>query len=191
MKKELQHFLGVINFYRRFLQGAAGTLLPLSNLLKGKKNDFVWTEQCSIAFENAKQLLANATLLRHPDPSKSICLYTDASDFAIGATLSQEDDGSFSPLAFFSRKLAEVETKYAKFDRELLAVYLSIKHFRHMLEGRVFPVITDHKPLTKAMALPSNKSPRQTRQLSFISEFTTDIRYVKGCLLYTSDAADE
>ena len=67
-----------------------------------------------------------------------------------------------------------------KFDRELLAIFEAVKHFRHFLEGKNFTIFTDHKPLTFAMNSLTEKSPRQTRQLSFISEFTTDIKHVSG-----------
>ena len=73
------------------------------------------------------------------------------------------------------------ERRYSTFDRELLAVYLSIKHFRYFLEGRIFHVITDHKPLTFAFnASPDRHSPRQCRHLDFISQFTTNLRHIHG-----------
>ena len=77
--------------------------------------------------------------------------------------------------------LSPAETNYSTFDREVLAMYLAIKHFRHFIEGREFHVWTDHKPLTFSIATNSNcYSPRQARQLDFISQFTTNIRHVKG-----------
>ena len=77
------------------------------------------------------------------------------------------------PVAFFSKALSAAEKKYLEFDRELLAIYGSIKHFRHFIEGRQFMVFTDHKPLTYALT----SSPTH---LSYIAEITTDIRHVKG-----------
>ena len=82
---------------------------------------------------------------------------------------------------FFSKKMKAAETKYSTFDRELLAVYLAIRHFRHFLEGRQFHVLTDHKPLTFALQKRSDRhSPRQARQLDFISQFTLTIRHIHG-----------
>ncbi|KAG8190957.1 hypothetical protein JTE90_010821 [Oedothorax gibbosus] len=90
-------------------------------------------------------------------------------------------EDELQPLSFFSRKLSPAEKNYSAYDRELLAAYASIKHFRHMLEARQFTLHTDHKPLTYAFRQRSDKcSPRQARQLDFISQFTTDIRYIKG-----------
>ena len=84
-------------------------------------------------------------------------------------------------IAFFSKKLQPTEVKYSTFGRELLAVYLAIKHFRHFLEGRDFTVFTDHKPLIYALhARPDRHSPREIRHLDYVSQFTTDIRHVKG-----------
>ena len=84
-------------------------------------------------------------------------------------------------LAFFSQKLRPPERKYSAFDRELLALYLGIRHFRYLLEGRQFIAFTDHKPLTFCMSKVSDPwSNRQQRHLSYISEFTTDIRHVQG-----------
>ena len=81
------------------------------------------------------------------------------------------------------------EIKYSTFDRELLAVYLAIKHFRHFIEGRQFKVFTDHKPLTFSLASHSNHyTPRQIRHLDYISQFTTDIQYIIGSSNPVADA---
>ena len=105
----------------------------------------------------------------------------DASNIAVGGVLQQFVSGTWRPIAFFSRRLQPAETRYSTFGRELLAVYLAIKHFRHMVEGRVFSVWTDHKPLTHALATSSDRySPREIRHLDFVSQYTTDIRHVPG-----------
>jgi len=91
--------------------------------------------------------------------------------------------------AFFSKKLSPTEAKYSAFDRELLAVYLAIKHFRHMVEARRFVIYTDHKPLTFAFRQkPEKCTPRQFRHLDFIGQFTTDIRHMAGPENVTADA---
>ena len=97
---------------------------------------------------------------------------------AVGGILEQHIDGPWKPLAFFSRKLRPPEVKYSAFDRELLGIYLSIRHIRYFLEARPFTIYTDHKPLALAFAKASDPfSPRQQRHLSYISEFSTDIHY--------------
>ena len=90
------------------------------------------------AFDRANEMLANATTLNHPDPSSHIALITDASDTAIGAVLEQKVQGNWQPLAFLSKKLKTAEQKYSTYDRELLAIFLGIKHFKYFLEGRNF-----------------------------------------------------
>ena len=113
-----------------------------------------------------------------------LCLLTltsDASDRAVGAVLEQFKQGQWQPLAFFSRQLRNAELKYSAFDRELLGVHLAIRHFWFMLEGRLFSVYTEHKPLVHAEAKTAELwSSRQQRHLSAISEFATDIRHVSG-----------
>ncbi|GFV25629.1 transposon Tf2-11 polyprotein [Trichonephila clavipes] len=130
--------------------------------------------------ERCKQALADAALA-HPSPSAPLALHVDASDYAIGGALHQVVDSELQPLAFFSRKLTSSEKSYSAYDRELLAIYSAIRHFRYMLEARDFTVFTDHKPLTYAFRQKSDKcSPRQIRQLDFISQFTTNIVHIPG-----------
>ncbi|GFX21676.1 hypothetical protein TNCV_1200561 [Trichonephila clavipes] len=128
-----------------------------------------------------KQALADAALLAHPSTSAPLALHVDASDYAIGGALHQVVDSELQPLAFFSRKLTSSEKSYSAYDRELLAIYSAIRHFRYMLEARDFTVFTDHKPLTYAFRQKSDKcSPRQIRQLDFISQFTRNIVHIPG-----------
>ena len=181
-KVELQRFLGCVNFFHRFLPDVAATLAPLHSLtasVSAQKAQLSWLPPHVEAFAAAKRALCGAVKLVHPDPTASLSLTTDASNVAVGAVLSHGGpDGE--PIAFFSKKMSPAEIKYSAFDRELLGVYLAIRHFRHMLEGRIFTIWTDHKPLCGAISSSADKSPRQTRHLSFISEFSTDIRHVAG-----------
>ena len=181
--KQLQEYLGMINFYNRFIPHAAHIMQPLYDALKGTKDsdDVDWSPERLQAFEDAKAALARAAMLAHPSPAAPIALTTDASDYAVGAVCEQWVDGAWQPLAFFSKKLRDTERKYSTFDRELLALFLAVRHFRFLLEGREFTAFVDHKPLTFAMAKTTEPwSGRQQRQLSAISEFTTDIQHVAG-----------
>ena len=183
-QRKLREFLGLINFYHRFVPNCAGILQPLNAVLSHSlANDRVlsWTPLTTDAFKQAKQMLARATMLFHPKPDALTSIMTDASNKAVGAVLQQKLGADWHPISYFSRKLNVAETKYSAFDRELLAVYLAIKHFRHFVEGRPFHVLTDHKPLTYALSSNSTEyTPRQIRHLDYISQFTTDLRYVKG-----------
>ena len=182
--RKLRTFLGLVNFYHRFIPNCASILEPINSLLchpAGKDHQLSWTDAATIAFNTIKEALATTALLTHPKPFAPTCIMTDASDMAVGAVLQQEINGHWNPLAYFSKKLQPAETRYSTFDRELLAIYLAIKHFRHFVEGRDFHIATDHKPLTFALATASDKhTPRQIRHLDYISQFTTDIRHVSG-----------
>ena len=181
---KLRTFLGVVNFYHRFIPNYASILEPINSLLchpAGKDHQLSWTDAATIAFNTIKEALATTALLTHPKPFAPTCIMTDASDMAVGAVLQQEINGHWNPIAYFSKKLQPPETRYSTFDRELLAIYLAIKHFHHFVEGRNFHIATDHKPLTFALATASDKhTPRQIRHLDYISQFTTDIRHVSG-----------
>ena len=103
--------------------------------------------------------------------------------------IQQYNNNSWCPFSFFSRKLTPTETCYSTFDTELLAIYQSIRHFRHLLEGRTFHVLTDHKPLIYALSSRSDRhSPRQARQLDYISQFTSTIRHIQGSENVVADA---
>ncbi len=182
--RQLREYLGLLNFYRRFLPNCAKLLLPLTNLLIGKaspKAPVAWSPSTELAFQSSKECLANATMLFHPQHDAPTSIATDASDFAVGAVLLQLIDGAWSPIAFFSKKLQPAETRYSTLNGELLAIYLAIRYFMHFVEGREFFVLTDHKPLTYSLQAHHNcRSPRQSRHLDFIAQFTTDIRYIRG-----------
>ena len=179
-KQSLQRFLGMLNFYHRFLPGIAHTLLPLTEATKGKKKEIEWTDERQSGFNKTKSALASVVMLHHPDPVAPIKLAVDASDFAIGAELAQYQRGMWIPIAFFSRKLTKTQCRYYTFDRELQAIFSAVKHFRYFLEGRPFCIFTDHKPLTYVLSSMADRSPRQERQLTYIAEFSTDIRHISG-----------
>ena len=180
----LQEFAGMVNFYHRFIPGAARLMKPIYLALSGNTKKSVpldWNSNLDQAFKATKEALAKATLLTHPQTSAATALTVDASDTALGGVLEQFIDDQWQPLAFFSRKLRPPEQRYSTFDRELLAIHLGVRHFRYFLEGRPFTIFTDHKPLTFAMNKISEPwSLRQQRQLTAISEFSTDIQHVSG-----------
>lgn len=135
-----------------------------------------WTPLTKQAFEDTKRHLAEATLLAHPVEGAPLILRADASDAAMCAALKQFVQGKMESLGFFSRKFADTQAYYSAYDRELQAVFSALKFFRHMAERRKLTIVTDHKPLIYAFRQRLNKaSPRQQRQLDFISQLSTDI----------------
>ncbi|GBP57240.1 hypothetical protein EVAR_82952_1 [Eumeta japonica] len=169
--KELRRFLGMINFYRRFIPDAARIQAPLNALLTGSiKNSHPINiiGEALKAFNTCKDSLCHASLLAHPDCDAKFNLVNIKTKLG-------------SPLAFYSHKLSTAQRNYSPYDRELLAIYEAIKHFRHMLEARDFVIFTDHKPLCHAFKTRKDKcSPRQYRHLDFISQFSTNIRHISG-----------
>jgi RNase H-like domain found in reverse transcriptase/Reverse transcriptase (RNA-dependent DNA polymerase) len=182
--KQLQGFLGIVNFYRQFVPGAASILLPLTEYLKGSRAGSAaveWSEKMRAAFQAAKAAVAAATMLAHPVAVAELALAVDASDVQVGAVLQQKQAAAWRPLGFFSKKLEPAQTKYSTFDRELYACFAAIRHFWFMLEGWQFSILTDHKPLTFAVHRTSDPwTGRQARQLAYIAEFTSDIRHISG-----------
>ncbi|BHF60636.1 hypothetical protein SprV_0100360100 [Sparganum proliferum] len=180
-KRQLQQFIGMINFYRRFLPNCADLMMPLTKMLSGPKGLLELTGEALTAFERIKNSLADATLLTRPAPGAPLSLMVDSAAVVVGAVLQQHLAGSNRPQAFFSKKLLPTETRYSTFGREPLATYLAVKHFRHFLEGRDFAIFTDHKPLTFALRSHSDKcDPRKIAHLDYISQFTTGIRHIDG-----------
>lgn len=181
----MRRFLGMLNYYRRFVPQAAQFQAPLIDALvstnsKGSQ-PFPWSPELLEHFESCKKSLSNATLLQHPVNNARLGLFTDASSIHIGSCLQQQTGDDWVPLAFFSKKLTPKQAQWPAYYRELLAVYESVQHFRYILEVQHVTIFTDHKPLLYAFVQRREKlPPPQLNQLSFISQFTTDIRYIRG-----------
>jgi hypothetical protein len=147
---EVQQFLGFANFYRRFIQDYSRIARPLTELTKGDGKNWIWTDEAERAFTDLKQRFTSAPILAHFDPARPVIVETDASDFALGAVLSQRDDENrLHPVAFHSRKFSPAEINYEIHDKELLAVVDSFKHWRRYLEGAAHQVqvFSDHQNL--------------------------------------------
>ncbi|KAL5505305.1 hypothetical protein EMCRGX_G006717 [Ephydatia muelleri] len=146
-KREIQQFLGLVNYYRRFIKNFASLAKPLQRLTE-KNVTFEWNESCQNAFDQLRACLVSAPVLAFPDYSKTFILDTDASENGIGAVLSQgQDDGSECVIAYASRSLSRQEQRYCVTRRELLAVVEFVHHFRCYLLGQHFTLRTDHGSL--------------------------------------------
>ena len=190
--KELQRFLGMVNYYRRFIPRAAHHLYALFEALKSKTKNLQWSEACQKSFEAVKSALSAATLLHHPRHGAHLAITTDASKVALGAVLEQRGPKGWEPLAFFSAKLSADKPNqqlWPPFDRELLGVFRAVRHFRHMVEGRPFTIFTDQQALVPALHKKAEPlTARQAYQLSCVAEMTTDIRYIQGKANFVADA---
>lgn len=186
--KEVQSFLGLVNYYRRFIRNHAELCAPLTDLTR-KEQPFTWTQQQQAAFDTLKQKLTSDPVIAIPDPSKpfTVKVTTDASSFAVGAVLTQIQDDVEKPIAFESRKLTDAETRYATHERELLAIIQALQTWRCYLSGRPFKVSTDHQPLKHLHTQP-HLSDRQKRWLDFLAEFDMEIKYKPGKENVVADA---
>ena len=147
--KQLQAFLGFINFYQKFIQGAAEKSLPLTELTK-KDQKWEWEDKHQQAFVKLKEELLRAPLLGYFDLIKRLIIKTDASDHPTTAVISQEIEGGLQPLGFMSKKMTSAEQNYTITEKEMLAIIQAVKEWRKYLEGSKTraEIIKDHKNLT-------------------------------------------
>lgn len=184
--KEIKGFLGLLGYYRKFIKNFAKLAKPLTLCLK-KGSKIEHNEAFLKCFDECRNILTNEPLLQYPDFTKPFNLTTDASNFAIGAILSQGPIGSDKPIAYASRTLNSAEQNFSVIEKEALSVLFGTKTFRCYLFGRKFKVITDHKPLEWLMNLKEPNS-RLVRWRLKLEEFDYEIQYKKGKLNTNADA---
>jgi len=189
---ELKAFLGLFQFYARYVPNVADKLGPLYYLLR-KGVSWKWGATQSTAFQRAKDSLQSANVLVHYDPEKELVLTCDASQYGVGAVLSHVLlDGSEKPVAFASRTLSSAEKNYSQLDKEGLSIIFGVKKFHQYLFGRPFRVITDHKPLISLFS-PTKPTldtlpPRIIRWSLLMSAYDYTIEYKPGSRIVTADA---
>src|SRR5258706_3965728 len=147
--KDTQRFLGFANFYRRFIKDVSRITLPLTNSTALEPNKWRTTPEIQASQRRLIEAFTTAPVLKHFNPELQAIIETDASDFALGAILSQKYDKALHPVAFHSRKLSPAEINYDTHDKELLAIVDCFKRWRRHLEGanHQVQVITDHNNL--------------------------------------------
>jgi len=176
---EVRSFLGLAGYYQKFIRGFAAISTPLSDLTRSDV-PWSWKEPQEKAFVELKRCLTSAPVLLIPDPHKDFTLETDASGFAIGAVLSQEDDkGQLRPVTFISRKLQAAELNYTVTELETLAVHYAVTKLRHYLHGPLVHVITDHHAV-KYLLDKKELSGREARWNERFQEFRLDFTYRPG-----------
>ena len=176
--KQVRQFVGMAQYYRRFVEKFARMAKPLTDLLK-KDDRFLWTKDCQQAFETLRKALTSSPILVFPDFTKHFTLYTDASGVALGAVLTQMQDRKEHVVEYFSRVLSKPERNYSTIEREALAIVTAVKHFRPYLYGRRFTVLTDHQPLKWALNN-YHTSNRLTKFGLALQDYDIEIRYHPG-----------
>jgi hypothetical protein len=141
-----EYFLGLTGHYRRFIKDYARIATPLIELTQ-LKQEFHWKKEQEDAFQELKIRLVTAPILGYPLPEGRFILDTDASNCAMGAVLSQEQEGKEVVIAYGSIVFSKSEKNYCVTRRELLAIVYFTEHFRHFLKGRNFKLRTDHNSL--------------------------------------------
>lgn len=176
-KKDVQSFLGLVNFYWRFIRGMADIVKPLTELTG--KTDFAWTQAHENSFRTLKERVASAPVLRPVDPDLPVIVSTDASGCAIGAVLEQDDGMGRRPVAFFPQTLNIHEQRFTVRERELLAIVEAIRHWRCYLHGRSFDVHTDQESL-RYLRTQDKLNDRQVRWLEMLEQYDSRITPVPG-----------
>ena len=181
--KKLRPFLGLINYYGKFIKNTSSFLSPLYKLLE-KKRHWSWGKEQQLAFDKAKSQLRSSSVLMHFDPEKEIILSCDASPYGVGAVLSHQTEEGERPIAFASKTLSPAERKYAHLDKEGLSIIFCVKKFHGYLFGRKFVIRSDHKPLQhlfdNTRAIPQLASARLQRWSLILSAYDYTILYRSG-----------
>lgn len=183
---EIRIFLGMCNYYRKFIPHYADLAAPLNELLR-KDQTWTWTPNEQLAFETLKQRLQTTPVLSLADPTLPYRVETDCSDKAIGAVLKQKLDNKWHPIAYESRKLNKHELNYPIHEKELLALVHALRTWRHYLLGLHFEAYTDHQSITYLLTQPQ-LSQRQVRWTELLADYDVHIQYRPGTQNIVADA---
>lgn len=185
-QKEIKQFLGLAGYYRRFIKDFSKITRPMTKYLKKDEAINLQDQTYIEAFATLKQIISTDQVLTYPQFDKPFILTTDASDYAIGAVLSQIQDKIEKPIAFASRTLNDAETRYATIEKEALAIVWAINKFKPYLYGAKFTLLTDHKPLT--FLKNSSKNDKILRWALDLKNYSFDVLYKEGKTNVVADA---
>ena len=188
---QLKSYLGLLNYYSRFLPSISTTLQPLYMLLQ-KSQPWIWNKPQQEAFESSKEKLLASDCLTHYDLQKPIRLKCDASPEGIGACLTHRmPDGSEQPIAFTSRTLSAAEKGYAQLEKEALGLINGVRQFHKYLIGKKFMLVTDHQPLVKILGpkqgIPTLAAARLQRWAIILSAYDYDLEFTSGTIDQEAD----
>lgn len=183
-KKELQIFLGMINYLRQFVPNLANIASPLQLLLK-KSVDWLWTCVHETAFNSIKKKISEAPVLQNFNPDLPIVIQCDASKDGLGCCLLQHG----KPVSFASRSLTSSEQNFSQIEKELLSVVWSTRKFHFYIYGQKCKILNDHKPLESLLKKPIHEvpSPRLQRLKLKLLKYDLEYKYLKGKLMFIAD----
>ena len=181
---EIRRLIGIVQYYRDLWPRRSHILAPLAEAAAGKakRTKIKWTDELERAFLDLKKMVSKETLLTYPDWSIPFTVHTDASDYQLGAVISQND----KPIAFFSRKLNSAQKNYTTTEKELLSIVECLKQFRNIVFGYEVIVYSDHKNLVHAATV--SESQRVMRWRLLLEEYGPDIRHISGVENVVADA---
>lgn len=183
---ETQRFLGLCNYYRKFINNYAHIARPLYNTLK-KDTSFTWSVACEESFNTLKKALTSPPVLQFPNFEEPFIVTVDASGVAIGGVLSQGQIPHDRPIQYVSRVLNKAQCNYSTIEKEMYAIVSIVTTFRHYLLGFNFILFTDHRPLTYLFNL-KNPSGKLYRWRLSLSEYHFKIVYKPGSQNVVADA---
>ena len=181
--REVQSFIGICSYYRRFIQNFSQIAEPIVALTR-KYAHFKWSDTHQKAFEFLKDSLTSVPLLVYPDSKKPYTLFTDASDICIGACLTQECDGDEKPVYYLSHKLSNSQCKWSVVEKEAYAIYFALQTLELLLALFSIFIKTDHKPLKYLLESPIQNKKIQMWALS-MSGYNCCIEYIESTRNFT------
>ncbi|GBG71513.1 hypothetical protein CBR_g8930 [Chara braunii] len=183
---ELRSFLGLANYYRKFVRNFSTIAAPLRRLLK-KEAIWQWDKDCTSALKKLKRALIEYLVLKVPDPSLPFVVTTNASQYGIGAVLQQDDDNGYRPVEFMSGRMPSEKVATSTYERELYALRQALEHWKHYLLGRHFKVYSDHETL-RWLKTRAKITPKLTRWAAEIDQYDFELKPVKGKYIVVADA---
>ncbi|GBG60382.1 hypothetical protein CBR_g4340 [Chara braunii] len=175
---KLRSFLGLANYYRKFVRNFSTIAASLRRLLK-KDAIWKWDKDCTSALKKLKRALIKYPVLKVADPSLPFVVTTDASQYGIGAVLRQDDGNGYKPVEFMSARMPSEKVATSTYERELYALRQALEHWKHYLLGRHFKVYSDHGTL-RWLKTQAKMTPELTRWAAEIDQYDFELKPVKG-----------
>ncbi|GBG66385.1 hypothetical protein CBR_g60037 [Chara braunii] len=183
---ELRSFLGLANYYRKFVRNFSTIAAPLRKLLK-KEAIWQWDKDCTSALKKLKRALIEYHVLKVADPSLPFVITTNASQYGIGAVLQQYDSNGYKPVEFMLARMPSEKVATSTYERELYALRQALEHWKHYLLGRHFKVYSDHETL-KWLKTQTKMTPKLTRWAAKINQYDFELKPIKGKYNVVADA---
>ncbi|GBG72919.1 hypothetical protein CBR_g12640 [Chara braunii] len=183
---ELRSFLGLANYYRKFVRNFSTIAAPFCKLLR-KETIWKWDKDCTSAMKKLKQALIEYPVLKVADPSLPFVVTTYASQYDIGAVLQQDDGNGYQPVEFISARMPSEKVVTSTYERELYALRQALEHWKHYLLGRHFKVYSDQETL-RWLKTQAKMTPKLTRWAAKIDQYDLELKPVKGKYDVVADA---